>query len=88
MKNNPSEPLCYRCVHRLEIPGEAHSRCNNHSALVEGDPHGIRMNWFLWPVNFDPVWLKECNGFSDKPEDRKLIIKLHPLLELIGFLKR
>jgi len=31
---------------------------------VKGDPHGIRMGWFLWPANFDPVWLRSCNGFE------------------------
>lgn len=25
---------------------------------------GIRNGWFLWPVNFDPVWLERCDGFQ------------------------
>jgi len=33
---------------------------------VTGDPHGIRMGWFNWPYNFDPTWLKTCNGFESK----------------------
>lgn len=33
---------------------------------VEGDPHGIRRGWFMWPFNFDPVWLKSCDGFEAK----------------------
>lgn len=28
--------------------------------------HGIRSGWFMWPVNFDPVWLKNCDGFTPK----------------------
>lgn len=32
---------------------------------VEGDPHGIAHGWFNWPFNFDPVWLKKCDGFSE-----------------------
>lgn len=29
---------------------------------IEGDPHGIAHGWFVWPINFDPVWLKACRG--------------------------
>jgi hypothetical protein len=31
---------------------------------VEGHPHGVRMGWFNWPINFDPVWLNKCDGFE------------------------
>jgi hypothetical protein len=31
---------------------------------ITADPHGIRSGWFLWPVNFDPVWLLTCDGFK------------------------
>lgn len=31
---------------------------------VTGDPHGIQMGWFMWPANFDPTWLKSCDGFE------------------------
>lgn len=24
---------------------------------------GIRNGWFVWPVDFDPVWLEHCSGF-------------------------
>ena len=33
---------------------------------VTGNPHGIKHGWFLWPANFDPVWLLSCNGFEKK----------------------
>lgn len=33
---------------------------------VEGDPHGIRNGWFVWPLNFDPVWLRRCDGYEPK----------------------
>lgn len=82
-----TKPDCMKCVHRLDVPGDAHSRCNNHDANVTGHPHGIRSGWFLWPVNFDPVWLQACDGFSDKPEDRKPEQKLPPLVELIALLR-
>jgi hypothetical protein len=35
---------------------------------VKGNPHGIKNGWFNWPFNFDPVWLDECDGFTNKEE--------------------
>ncbi len=78
---------CYKCAHRREIPGNAHSRCNNHTAKVEGDEYGIKSGWFIWPLNFDPVWLKSCDGFSTKQEDKDAPTKeMDPLLELSAIL--
>ena len=31
---------------------------------VKGSGHGIRSGWFNHPLNFDPVWLEECDGFE------------------------
>jgi hypothetical protein len=86
-----SKPNCYECIHRGEVPGDAHSCCNhplvkqdgnpfgaivdmlsgkNVAAAVQldikGDATGIRRGWFMWPANFDPVWLLNCNGFTPK----------------------
>lgn len=33
---------------------------------IKGNPHGIKNGWFIWPVNFDPVWLENCDGFESK----------------------
>jgi len=33
---------------------------------IKANPHGIKMGWFLWPINFDPIWLENCNGFEQK----------------------
>ena len=33
---------------------------------ISGAAHGIKMGWFLWPINFDPVWLENCDGFKSK----------------------
>lgn len=57
-----TKPQCYSCRYRRDIPGDQHSLCMNTSAMVEGNAHGIRMGWFIWPVNFDPVWLISCDG--------------------------
>jgi hypothetical protein len=78
---------CYKCVHRLEVPGDAHSRCNNIKAKVEGHPQGIRNGWFMWPLNFDPTWLLSCDGFSDDPKDKKPRIEHDPLTEILALLR-
>lgn len=31
--------------------------------------HGFNMGWFMWPINFDPVWLESCDGFEEKDND-------------------
>ena len=84
---NSEKPNCFKCVHRRNVPGDAHIRCNNHQAKVSGDPHGIRKGWFMWPLNFDPTWLVSCDGFSDKPEDNKPEQKMNPLVELLAMLR-
>lgn len=33
---------------------------------ILADFHGIRNGWFMWPGNFDPVWLRACKGFSQR----------------------
>ena len=84
---NKQRPDCYKCVHRMTIVGDAHSRCNNFKAKVVGNPYGIRSGWFRWPLNFDPAWLEQCDGFSTDPKDKKPVQKLDPLIELISILR-
>ena len=60
---------CYKCKYRGTIPGDCHSKCNHpkpQSCNIKGNKHGISSGWFMWPWNFDPVWLENCNGFENK----------------------
>lgn len=34
---------------------------------IKAHGHGVKRGWFLWPVNFDPTWLINCDGFTHKP---------------------
>ena len=85
-----NKPNCFKCKHRGEVPGSAHSKCHHPSTdkardpmielvsmlganisadvglNVKGDEYGISQGWFNWPYNFDPVWLKSCDGFEEK----------------------
>jgi len=65
------KPDCYKCKHRGEVPGDAHSECKNSEARVKGDAYGMRKGWFLWPLNFDPTWLVSCDGFEPKARPKK-----------------
>jgi len=38
---------------------------------VKGNPHGIKNGWFCWPFNFDPTWLEECSGFTEREDGNK-----------------
>jgi hypothetical protein len=80
-------PNCYQCVHRRELPGDAHSRCNNINANVVGHEHGKVNGWFSWPYNFDPVWLEKCDGFSENPKDKLPEQKGDTLSELFSILR-
>ena len=44
------------------IRGPAMKRMN-----VSGDAHGIRSGWFMWPLNYDPIWLETCEGYEPLP---------------------
>jgi hypothetical protein len=35
---------------------------------IRGNAHGIRSGWFMWPANFDPTWLENCDGFLAREE--------------------
>lgn len=65
MKNNKKLCICYDCTNRHDIVGSCHSGCYNFRAKVNGDEYGIKKGWFMWPFNFDPIWLDECDGFEE-----------------------
>ena len=31
---------------------------------IDAVPHGLTSGWFAWPLNFDPVWLLNCDGHT------------------------
>jgi len=37
---------------------------------IELDAHGVRNGWCNWPYNFDPIWVKSCDGFEAKTPRR------------------
>lgn len=56
---------CYSCIHRSEIPGDAHTLCTKPDLQMTGDPHGIKKGFFIYPFNFDPIWkTRLCSNFE------------------------
>ena len=33
---------------------------------IIGNESGIARGYFFWPYNYDPIWLKNCEGFEPK----------------------
>lgn len=31
--------------------------------------HGFDSGWFMWPINFDPVWLISCDGYEERGKE-------------------
>ena len=57
---------CYKCKFKHNIPGDSHISCSNPDPLMTAKEHGIRMGWFIYPINFDPAWrTKECDNFIE-----------------------
>lgn len=83
---------CYKCAYRRDVPGSAHTRCafdwqKSELSPPAGNEMGIRRGWYLFPLNYDPVWMAEpCPAFSEDADPDKTIEKLDPLSELIGIM--
>jgi len=39
---------------------------NAKKLKIEANPTGIENEFFHWPVNYDPRWITNCNGFKEK----------------------
>lgn len=65
---------CHECQHHETNPGDCHLTCRkgidevfkgaNPTLQVKLNPHGVKMGWAYWPLNFDPIWVQECNSFK------------------------
>lgn len=58
---------CYSCEHRRNNPGDCHISCAKPDPEMTGNEHGIKSGWFLYPLNYDPVWkTKACSNYEAK----------------------
>lgn len=69
-----NKKTCYYCKYRGEVPGSCHTRCELDWGKAtheqpEGNEYGKKMGWFMWPWNYDPVWMiGQCKEFIQKPK--------------------
>jgi hypothetical protein len=62
-----SDQRCYTCVYKRTIPGDCHISCAKPDPMVQGHAHGVRMGWFDYPYNFDPIWIERpCSNYVEK----------------------
>lgn len=33
--------------------------------LIVLNPHGVRNGWCDWPLQFDPIWIESCVGYTE-----------------------
>ena len=33
---------------------------------IQSHPTGLKRGWFMWPANFDPIWLENCEGWKER----------------------
>jgi len=61
-----ARPDCYACIHHKELPVNARIECRANRATVEGHPLAHKHGWFNYPLNFDPLWVQNCDSFMPK----------------------
>ena len=84
---------CDKCAYRREIPGSCHTRCGLDWTKTRAKitPANATVppwaqQWYLWPLNFDPVWEpKECAGYATEIRPG-MEAKLDPMQELLSLM--
>lgn len=70
----PDKTSCYKCVFRGSVPGSEHSSCTfqwsvDMENVPKGHTHAIKNGWWIFPWNYDPIWMKEdCTQFKAKED--------------------
>lgn len=92
MKDEQAKPkkTCHQCIHRRSVPGDSHSMCSfsweqSKHFPPEGNPHGIKKGWWMFPFNYDPIWMMgECKEFNDGREKVKTPhLEEHPRAQVV-----
>ena len=43
---------------------------SNKQLNVKGNERGIKRGWFNFPLNYDPIWLENCDGFEMEEKEQ------------------
>lgn len=46
--------------------------------LIEIDSHGVKNGWANWPIDFDPIWVSNCIGFTSKTTEHETNLSSEP----------
>ena len=81
---------CAGCAYRESIPGDTHSRCvfKWEGPMPQGKPHGIKNGWFVFPLNYDPIWGPDQCGNRSKTREPGNVAAANPLLDLMSLFGR
>lgn len=78
---------CWTCGYKEEITGSCHIKCMRIFGDVQ-PPKAQKTKYYLFPLNFDPVWQnEECKGWT-KERDLRRTRQETPLENVLSILGR
>jgi len=78
---------CWTCGYKESLPGDAHIKCRRIFGDVQ-PPKAKKTGYYLFPLNFDPIWqAEECKGWA-KEADPKKIREESAMEDVLGILGR
>ena len=84
---------CQACGYKAGIPGDDHISClfdwgKSWWVMPNGEAHGIAHGWYVFPFNYDPIWMREeCMAFSKEADPGKKL-QNDPFVSLLAILGR
>ncbi len=86
---------CRKCAYKNNIAGDAHVSCGLDWDKSEHNPpqanqHGIDSGWYMFPVNFDPIWQETpCQEFSTEKDESKVSEHANnPFMQILSLIRR
>ena len=83
MTKNVECGICRTCAYKKDVSGDTHISCsfdwdNSKYTPPKASPYGIRSGWYLFPINFDPIWQETpCQEYSINKDESKVSDNYH-----------
>ena len=93
MEKTEIQNQCRACGYKAGIPGDDHISClfdwgKSWWVMPNGEAHGIAHGWYVFPFNYDPIWMREeCMAFSKEADPEKKL-QNDPFISLLAILGR
>lgn len=52
-----------------EVMARAHQEHISIGGVIVINGHGVRNGWAMYPLNFDPIWIEQCNFYKEKEQE-------------------